>query len=112
VVEFALKGVQVGVRNNTNPLITEHFATPLSRVQLRRGQAGAHLLLHLREAVQVTPSMKTGPSGTVIFEVTLPKPSGPYAAPKRNARSSKEGETAQEAKASSFEGESSAKESR
>lgn len=81
VTTFLLKHAQIGVRNNTNPLITEHFQTPLRRVVLRRNKKGAILQLEFREDVQVTHSLKVGPAGSVLVEITIPKPTKVYSSP-------------------------------
>ncbi len=68
-----LPEVQVGVQNNTNPLETAHFRTPLSRALLRRVQGGAELVLALREPVVPKHELLAGPGGTMVLRVTLPK---------------------------------------
>jgi hypothetical protein len=73
-----LKQAQVGVKNNTNPLITAHFQTPLERVTLRHDKQGAVLRLEFREDVQVTHTVKVGPHGSVLVEIVIPKPSKTY----------------------------------
>jgi hypothetical protein len=80
--EYHLKAAQIGVSNNMNPLITAHFATPLERVELHRSKNDAILTLELRENVQPTHQIRSGPSGTTVLEVTLPKPSRDYLQPK------------------------------
>jgi hypothetical protein len=69
---FLLVGTQVGPRNNTNPLITTHFPTPLARAQLRRHAKGAELVLWLRDDVDVSVRSVSGPKGTITVEVELP----------------------------------------
>jgi hypothetical protein len=78
VAVFQLKQVQIGVHNNTNPLITEHFQTPLRRVVLRRAGKDAWLRLEFREDVQVTHSVKAGPGGAILVEIVVPKPTREY----------------------------------
>jgi hypothetical protein len=80
-IELTLKDVNVGVKNNTNPLVTEHFPTPLRRVALKRDGSGALLVLELREDASVQQSTKAGPGGTLVVEVTLPKPTKNYPVP-------------------------------
>ncbi len=75
---FVLTGVEVGVRNNRNPLITEYFDTPLAQARLRRDKAGAQLVLVLREAVQPTQRIVDGPAGTMILYIDLPKATKKY----------------------------------
>jgi hypothetical protein len=76
--EYRLKAAQIGVSNNMNPLITDHFATPLERVVLHRSNNDAVLVLELRENVQPTHQIRSGPAGTTMLEVTLPRPSHGY----------------------------------
>ncbi|MGC4066004.1 MAG: hypothetical protein QM784_15415 [Polyangiaceae bacterium] len=80
-LELALKDVYVGVKNNTNPLVTEHFPTPLRRVVLRRDGTGAVLVLELRENVPVQHSTTAGPGGAMIIELSLPRPTRAYSVP-------------------------------
>lgn len=80
-VEYQLKNVQTGVWNNSNPLVTAHFATPLVRVILRRGKRAATLQLELREDVQPTHQLRAGPGGSQVLEITLPKPTRNYVVP-------------------------------
>ncbi|HMA93720.1 MAG TPA: hypothetical protein VKP30_13605 [Polyangiaceae bacterium] len=72
-VEYLLKGAQVGIENNLNPLVTEHFATPLVRAKLRRDRAGLILVLELRENVQPVYVMREGVAGTATLAITLPQ---------------------------------------
>jgi len=76
---FVLSGVDVGIHNNTNPLVTEYFDTPLARARLKRDGNGAQLVLELREAVSPTHRVVDGPAGTMILYVGLPKAQRSYA---------------------------------
>lgn len=64
--------VQVGVRNNTNPLVTTHFPTPLSRTWLRAKGRGAELVLELKKPLELQHSLERGPRGVSIISVVLP----------------------------------------
>lgn len=75
---FVLSGVDVGIHNNTNPLVTEYFDTPLARARLKRDGNGAQLVLELREAVSPTHRIVDGPRGTMILYVDLPKAQRSY----------------------------------
>lgn len=77
-VAFALPSVQVGVRNNTNPLITTHFDTPLARARLIEHKEGAELVLELREAVVPTFKVSEAPGGAISLLITLPPPARSY----------------------------------
>lgn len=72
-VEYLLKGAQVGIENNLNPLVTEHFVTPLVRAVLRRDKAGLVLVLQLREDVRPVYAVHESPTGSATLEITLPK---------------------------------------
>jgi hypothetical protein len=77
-VAFVLPSVQVGVRNNTNPLITTHFDTPLARARLIEHKEGAELVLELREAVVPKFSVSEAPGGAISLLITLPPPARSY----------------------------------
>jgi hypothetical protein len=88
-VAFVLGGAQVASFNNTNPLVTHYFNTPLSRAWLRPETGGAELVLELRENVTPTHKVVDGPAGTMILTIELPRPSRSYAAqpvPSQNAK--------------------------
>jgi hypothetical protein len=74
-VSYVLWRAQVGIRNNTNPLVTHYFDTPLSRAWLRPEKEGAELVLELRENVQLKHRVVDGPRGTMILEIELPRSS-------------------------------------
>jgi hypothetical protein len=95
-VEYRLNEAQIGVSNNTNPLVTAHFPTPLERVVLRRGKHFATLRLDLREDVQPTHQIRSGPAGSSMLEITLPKPTRTYATPTSKAQSKHDGKSADE----------------
>jgi hypothetical protein len=92
-VIYVLPGVNVGVRNNTNPLVTTHFATPLERAALKPGRKAAELVLELRENVQPAHQSVAGPRGTMTLLVTLPRPSRAHAPPPATPRPAPGGAT-------------------
>jgi len=71
-VVFVVERAQVGVANNLNPLVTTHFATPLSRARLTRQKSSVSLELELRHEVSVTHEVKANPNGSMLLIVTLP----------------------------------------
>jgi hypothetical protein len=81
-VEYIFRGAKIPVRNNKNPLITEHF--PASIVSARYAadkkgkgrdkQADARLEIVLREESKPTHKVERQGDGTAIFTVDLPKP--------------------------------------
>lgn len=91
-VVYVLTGVQVGIRNNTNPLVTHYFDTPLSRAQLRAHKDGAELVLELRENVEPTHRVLEGPRGMMILQVELPPASKNHAAQPLEPRDAKQGQ--------------------
>jgi hypothetical protein len=78
-VVYVLRGAAVRTRNNTNPLITRHFNTPLARTRVVRHKAGAQLVLELREAAEPSHRILDGPRGMMVLQVTLPRASRSYA---------------------------------
>jgi hypothetical protein len=76
---YFLPGVQIGVHNNTNPLITTHFNSPVSQAKLRRVRGGAELVVDLRESVDALHTTTQEPTGTMLLRVTLGKAGREYA---------------------------------
>lgn len=84
-IEYVFKGAKIPIRNNKNPLITEHF--PASIVSARyaadkKGKrrdktADARLEIVLREESKPAHKVERQGDGTAIFTVDLPKPSTP-----------------------------------
>jgi hypothetical protein len=72
-VTYILKGAVIRIRNNTNPLVTTHFNTPVSRLRLVRDAAGAQLVIHLREDVSPTHRVVRGPRGLMVLQVRVPR---------------------------------------
>jgi hypothetical protein len=72
LISYHLPGVYVDVRNNTNPLVTTHFATSVRRTWLRPDKDGASLMVELRAPLTPTHRVVDGPRGTMVLEVTIP----------------------------------------
>lgn len=70
---YVLKGAHVSVHNNTNPLVTVHFNTPVSEARLR--PAGADLLLVIDLRAPSSPTWKLTPAkdGASILQIDFPK---------------------------------------
>jgi hypothetical protein len=66
--------VQIGVRNNSNPLVTTHFPTAVASARLVPSKNGAELVVELRDRVQPSHRVSDGPSGAMLLEVTVPRP--------------------------------------
>jgi hypothetical protein len=81
IVSFHLPGVYVDVKNNTNPLVTSHFATPVQSTRLRAEKDGSSLIIELREPLTPTHRELDGPRGTMVLEVTVPAGSAPASRP-------------------------------
>jgi|GEM_PF-2500060 len=71
-VVYSLEGARVEVRNNTNALVTTHFPSPVSRVQLVPTATGMQLVVELREPVELTHTVSSGPRGAMILRVEAP----------------------------------------
>jgi hypothetical protein len=78
-VTYILPHVNVGVRNNTNPLVTLHFNTPMSQARLLPDKQGALLIVELREQAELAHKIVNGPRGTMVLQVSLPRARRTYA---------------------------------
>jgi hypothetical protein len=72
-ITYVLKGARVVRRNNTNPLVTVHFNTPVTSARLVPHGHDLWFVLELRANVQPTVSMDTGKDGTAVMHIELPK---------------------------------------
>lgn len=76
---YHLTGARLTAHNNLNPLLTEHFGPPVSRVSLIAGKDGVDLVIDLS-----SPSTGADPAsyrmvardGRAMLLVTFPPPSG------------------------------------
>jgi hypothetical protein len=73
-IVFVLRQVQIGVRNNSNPLVTTHFPTAVASARLVPSKVGAELVVELRDRVQPSHRVTDGPSGSMLLEITVPRP--------------------------------------
>lgn len=80
-ITYVIHGAHVTIHNNTNPLVTIHFNTPVSGAHL--AQAGHDLLFIVTLRADATPSWKMNPGkeGSTVLTVDFPK--GSYVAPQR-----------------------------
>lgn len=84
-VEYLFRGAKIPVRNNKNPLITEHFPASIVSARYvadkkgkgREKPADARLEIVLREESKPTHKVERQGDGTAIFTVDLPKPRTP-----------------------------------
>ncbi len=78
-ITYVLRGTHVTVHNNTNPLVTVHFNTPVAGAHL--AQSGNDLLFVVSMRADATPSWKMNPGkeGSSVLTVDFPK--GSYVTP-------------------------------
>lgn len=72
-VTYVLKGARVLKRNNTNPLVTVHFNTPVTQARLVPHGHDLWFILDLRASVEPSVSMDAGKDGSAVMHVALPK---------------------------------------
>jgi hypothetical protein len=82
-VTYVLKGTRVLRRNNTNPLVTLHFNTPVTSAKLVPHGADLWFVLDLRADVQPTVTMDAAKDGSAVMHIELPK--GAYLPPEEAA---------------------------
>jgi hypothetical protein len=73
VLTYVLKGAHVALHNNTNPLVTVHFNTPVVRARLVPVGTDLHFIVELRAAVTATWKVTPGKDGTSLLMVDFPK---------------------------------------
>ncbi len=71
---FVMGETDVGVRNNENPLVFEHFDTPLLRAQLHPAGSDVELRISLRNDVELTHHLERRDDGEVLLQVDVPAP--------------------------------------
>ncbi len=74
---FHIPSASILLSNNRRPLITEAFATPVSRAFLRPGRGGVDLVVELRAEVEPTISQGTSTQGFHFVYLNFPS----FAAP-------------------------------
>jgi hypothetical protein len=72
-ITYVLKGAHVGRRNNTNPLLTGHFNTPVTSARLVPHGNDLWFVLELRADVAPTATMDTPAQGPVTLRIDFPK---------------------------------------
>jgi hypothetical protein len=88
---YVLKGARAGKRNNTNPLVTVHFNTPVTSARLTPHGRDLLFVVALRANVQPTVTMDTAKEGGAVLRIEFPK--GDYLPPVP-APAGKHGDTA------------------
>lgn len=68
-VTYVLKGARNAFRNNFNPLVTEHFNTPVRRAKLQPAGKDLLFVMELRQDVASTHRVVTNKEGHAVFQV-------------------------------------------
>ncbi len=74
---YHIPSARIGLSNNRRPLITEAFATPVSRVTMRPARGGIDLVIELRADVEPTISQETSGAGFHFVYLGFPPFSSP-----------------------------------
>jgi hypothetical protein len=69
---FVLRGAHNAFRNNFNPLVTEHFNTPVRRAKLAPAGHDLLLVIELRQDVTPTHRFITNADGHAVLQVDFP----------------------------------------
>jgi hypothetical protein len=72
-ITYVLKGAHVTIHNNTNPLVTVHFNTPVNQARLKPAGNDLLLVIDLRAASTPAWKMTTAKEGGAILQVDFPK---------------------------------------
>jgi hypothetical protein len=72
-VTYVLKGVRVLKHNDTNPLVTVHFNTPVTQARLVQHGHDLWFVVDLRADVQPAVTMDAAKDGTAVMHIELPK---------------------------------------
>ncbi|MGH7272409.1 MAG: hypothetical protein ACREJ3_18425 [Polyangiaceae bacterium] len=70
---YVLKSARVTRRNNTNPLVTVHFNTPVTSARLVPHGRDLWFVVKLRADVQPAVTMDPGKDGSAVMRIELPK---------------------------------------
>lgn len=68
-VTFVLKGAHNAFRNNENPLVTEHFNTPVRRARLKRSGRDVLFVMEMRQDAAETHRVVTNEEGHAVLQV-------------------------------------------
>jgi len=80
-VTYILKGVHVNRWNDTNPLVTVHFNTPVSQARLVPHGADLHLVVDLRAASAPTFKVSPGQAQGAGASLEIDFPKGDFTTP-------------------------------
>jgi hypothetical protein len=85
-LRFRLVGARVQAKNNTFPLVTAHFDSPVRAVRLVEAAKGAELTIELKAAATVSHRVVKGRGGSMVLMLELaPASSADAAAPEASA---------------------------
>ncbi len=72
-ITFTLSGTKVMLKNNKNPLLTEHFGTAVESVRLVPDKKDVKLVIQLKRDATLTSQVVTETDGAVLYvDVTEP----------------------------------------
>ena len=95
---YELPNTQVPVPNDTNPLVTSHFSTPVKNIKLVAHGKNAQLIVELRESTTPQHQVRALPGGITVLEITMPKTSNQARASSAAMRHKGQSKTARSAK--------------
>jgi hypothetical protein len=72
-ITYVLKGARAGRRNNTNPLVTVHFNTPVTSARLVPHGQDLWFVVQLRAKVQPAVTMDAAKDGGAVMRIEMPK---------------------------------------
>jgi hypothetical protein len=72
-ITYVLKGAHAGRRNNTNPLVTVHFNTPVTSARLVPHGQDLWFVVQLRAKVQPAVTMDAAKDGSAVMRIEMPK---------------------------------------
>lgn len=71
-IRYRLADARVTLRNNTNPLLAEHFETAVLRARLLPDEAGVVLVLELRSTVKPEHRLVENQGGAITLRIEVP----------------------------------------
>jgi hypothetical protein len=95
---YELPNTQVPVPNDTNPLVTSHFSTPVKNIRLIARGKNALLIVELRESAKQQHQVRALPSGIAVLEITMPKATSQVTTSSATIRHKAQSKTARSAK--------------
>jgi len=87
LVTVRLMGAYVDVQNNTNPLLTDLFPTPVRTIRLRPDKEGTSLVVELKQAATARERVVDLAGGSMVLELSFA--AGRYPSPQAVGASTK-----------------------